>query len=704
MFSFDLLKCLTLVCVLLLGSCQEKDSNTWSVYKADAAGTSFAPLTQIDRDNVSKLEVAWTFAPKDGKEGVAGGKFECNPIVIDDVMYTTSARRLVYALDAGTGTEIWSFDPFDGGPGGGNCRGVTYWSGEEGERILFTADEFMYALDAHTGLKISSFGDDGRIPLDVGLGVDPDLVSVKLTTPGIIYDDLIIVGSAVGDYFGAAPGHIRAYNVISGEMEWIFHTIPQPGELGHDTWPEGAWKTSGSANNWAGMCLDVDRAIVYAPLGSPTYDFYGADRHGQNLFGNCLVALDARTGKLKWHFQTVHHDLWDYDLPAPPTLVTVEKEGVKVDAVSLVSKIGFVYFFDRETGEPIFPIEERPVAPSDVEGEAAWPTQPFPTKPAPLVRQTMTEDDITDLSTGRDTILARLRSLRSEGLFTPPSVGGTLMIPGTKGGVEYGGAAYDPGTGRLFVNANESPEIMTMQEGRKIRRVTSFYDYGEDYYKRFCVSCHREDKSGQPPLIASLVDLSDHLTKEEVSDVVRKGRGRMPAFSTISEDQMNGIIAYLFEEGKEEVVRISEEPKPHERYQNVTAYSYFRAPDGYLAIKPPWGTMNSVDVSTGEYDWRVPLGNVPEKQKPGAPETGIESWGGPMVTAGGLLFISATRDHKFRAFDSSTGDVLWQIDLPNGGFANPASYMVDGIQYVVLAVSATEEAPSGSVMAFALPK
>ncbi len=696
----------SLVVLLGMQSCSPPKANvSWPVYKGDPGSSSYSTLRQIHTDNVSHMIEAWEFNPNDAPAGVRYGKYECHPIVIDNVIYATSARHTVYAIDGTSGEKIWSFDPFRGGRGGGLCRGVTFWTNGQESRILFTADGFLYALESNTGEVISSFGEEGRVNLEMNLGVNPDSVRVRSTTPGIIYKDLIIMGSAVSETYGAAPGHIRAYDVRSGEMEWIFHTIPHPGEEGYDTWPKNAWKTAGAANNWAGMSLDVERGLVYVPLGSPAYDFYGADRIGKNLYGNALVVLSADNGKLQWHFQTVHHDLWDYDLPSPPTLIKYVKNDREIDAVSLTTKTGFLFLFDRETGEPLYPIEERPVPPAVIEGESAWPTQPFPTHPPPFSRQRMGVEDVTDVSeNARDSVMKRFLTLRSEGLFTPAEERGTVLLPGSRGGAEWGGSAYDSVAGLLYINANESPEILTLKKfGSTDRRSISFYDYGQRYYTNFCENCHGKNLEGDLSS-PSLENIEDRLAKEETIKKIKDGGGRMPGFNLMTSTEEDAILSFLYEEGKDTMVPRRNMSSKKEGYRNVTAYSYFLDPDGYPAVKQPWGTLTAYNVRTGEYQWQVPLGNFPERQKDINVHTGAENWGGPIVTAGGLIFIGATKDEKFRAFDKHTGRMLWETEIKGGGYATPTTYMANGVQYVLIAVSGTPENPSGSIKAFAVPK
>jgi quinoprotein glucose dehydrogenase len=681
------------------------DQNTWRTYKGDAGSSSYSSLRQIDRENINELQVAWTFRPNDAPQGSRYGKYECNPIVIDTVLYTTSPRHWVYAVDARNGQKLWSFDPFDGERGGGVSRGVTYWEEGTDRRILFTASHYLYALNAARGTVISEFGNEGKVNLNEGLGVDPDSVWVIPTSPGIVYGNLLILGSEVSELYDAAPGHIRAYNIRNGALEWTFHTIPRPGEAGYDTWPEEAWKYAGGANNWGGMSLDQRRGIVFVPLGSPTYDFYGANRKGKNLYGNCLVALDAATGKLIWHFQTVHHDLWDYDLPAPPNLVTVEQDGKKIDAVALTSKVGFLYLLNRVTGESLFPIEERQVPASSIPGEEAWPTQPFPLKPDPYVRQSMTTQEINDASPAfRDSVMTHYNRLRYEGLFTPPDPKGTLMLPGTRGGSEWGGAAYDPVTGMLYLNANESPEISTVQKVRRHNNLDNLtvYDQGRIFYNRYCASCHGPNREGQEPINPGLLGIKNRMSKNDVLKKIEIGGGRMPSFSSILKGNDKAILAYLFDIQNKALAATQGEEDTTTHYLNITAYSNFTGPGGQSSIKPPWGTLNAVDLSRGAYAWRIPLGNYPELQQKGAPETGMENWGGPMVTAGGLVFIGATRDNKFRAFDKISGRLLWETVLPGPGYATPSTYQCEGKQYVVISITGSQQEPGGLLVAFGL--
>src|SRR5680860_1154976 len=483
---------LVLLCCIGCSTVNDEEG-TWSVYKADKESSSYSPLEQINKENVKKLKSIWTFRPNDASEGTNFSRSESNPIVIDGIMYTTSARHRLYALNARDGTRIWSFDPFDGGRGGGVSRGVTYWEDGNDKRILFTAGDQLFAVNAGTGKPIATFGNKGKVSMNVGLRGDPSTISVIPTSPGIVYKNLLILGAEVSELYGAEPGYIRAYDIQSGELEWTFHTIPKPGEIGYETWPIDAWKYAGGVNDWAGMSVDEERQMVFLALGSPSYDFYGADRKGENLFGNCVVALNAGNGEYIWHFQTIHHDLWDYDLPAPPNLVTIERDGKKIDAVAQTSKIGFLYVLDRETGEPLFPVVEKEVPASNIPGEQAWPTQPYPLKPEPYARQFITKDDLKYYSqTSYDSLIKAFSSYRYEGLFTPPDTIGTFVLPGTRGGSSWGGGAFDPATGILYVKSNDSPEINLLKKivpRNGTAESSSLYEQGEKFYKNYCLNC-----------------------------------------------------------------------------------------------------------------------------------------------------------------------------------------------------------------------
>lgn len=700
-----------LVFLLLIGCQSDTDKDrTWEVYLSDAESSQYSSLDQINVSNVDQLQEAWRFEISDMPEGARPGTCESNPIIVDGVLYATSARDWLYAINAETGEQIWSYDAYDGGesPGLGITRGVTYWEDGDDKRILFGAGRNLIALDAKTGKPISTFGVNGRVNLNDGVRENPETVSVTSTSPGIIYNDLIIMGSRVPDEYGSKPGFIQAYNCKTGELVWTFHTIPQPGEPGYETWPEDAYQYAGGVNNWAGMSLDSQRGIVFVPLGSPTYDFYGANRKGKNLYGNSLVALDAATGEYIWHYQTVHHDLWDYDLPSPPNLAQVRWNGEEIDAVAQVTKQGFVFVFNRETGEPLYPIEERSVPASNMPDEEAWPTQPFPLKPEPFARQWMTEEDLTHYSAAdHDSITRQFRSMRYEGLYTPPDLKGTIQLPGTRGGANWGGAAYDPATTYLYIRSSNAPDIMTIRNVSEEPQADSIsvFEIGQNIYMNYCATCHGQDRSGTEPY-PSLIGLEDRMSRETALEVTRTGAGIMPGFASTIEGNEEAIIAFLYQELEQQsnmvaTADMDQTQTEYDRYVHTTPYRTWQDPSGNPALTPPWGTLNALNLSTGEYAWQIPLGNNEKLQEEGAPPTGREGKAGPIVTAGGLVFISGSEDQQFQAFDKKTGELIWETTLPAAYNATPSTYEINGKQFVVLSVGGNEENPSGFIIAFA---
>ena len=594
----------------------------WRTTGGDPGNARYSYLDQINRQNVAALQIAWDYHTGDSS---THSQIQATPIIVDGVLYTSTPALNVIALRGDNGTLIWRFDPFTNRPRATHVnRGVVFWSDSTQRRVFFTAGRRLYSLDASTGQPDRAFGDSGSVDLSAGLDRDVSNTDVLATSPGVVFQDLLIQGTRVGEGEGAAPGDIRAYDVRTGKIRWTFHTIPRPGEYGYDSWPADAWRTAGGANSWAGMTVDTRRGIVFIPTGSATPDFYGGQRHGKNLFSSTLLALDARTGQRLWHFQTVHHDLWDRDLPTAPNLVRITRDRKPINAVAQITKSGFVFLFDRQTGAPLFPIEERPAPPSDLRGEQAWPTQPIPIKPAPFARQSISDADINDLNPETHAaLLQRFHNLRRDGLFAPPSQNGTIVLPGFDGGGEWGGAAVDLLTGVMYVNASDVPWIAAMRD-------------------------------------TALAD-----------SAARRARGSRVQLS------------------------------PYD----FAGYERWRDSAGYPAIKPPWGTLSAIDLNTGDYRWRIPLGEHPELKSRGIRDTGAEQYGGPIVTAGGLVFIAATMDERFRAFDKDTGQLLWQTTLPAAGYATPSTYMVNGKQYVVIAAGGGKlGTKSGdSYVAFALP-
>jgi len=676
----------------------------WKVYGGGPESIRYSTLDQINRENVQKLQVAWTFDTGDVFEG---SEMQCNPVIVDGVLFATTPKLRVIALDAATGKQRWSFDPNDGAkiPHAVRNRGVTYWEDGHDQRIFVSSRHYLYALDARTGALVTKFGDAGRIDLREGLGRDPPEISISISTPGVIYQDLIILGGLMSEDLPSPPGDIRAYDVRTGKMRWSFHTIPHPGEFGYETWPKDAWKYSGSANNWAGMAVDEKRGLVFSPTGSAAFDFYGSNRVGDDLFANSLIALNAATGQRVWHFQAVKHDLWDRDFPAPPNLVTVKRDGKLVDAVAQITKAGVVFVFERATGKPLFPIEYREVQRSEVDGEVTASTQPFPLKPTPFARQMLTEDMLTRRTPeAHEAALAQFRKIRSAGQFVPPSFEGTVVFPGFDGGGEWGGAAFDPATGLLYVNANEMAWILRLVERPKTEGRTS----GRQLYLANCASCHRQDLHGSPPDFPSLVNIGNRYSEPEIRTITREGRGRMPAFAQLSRPEMHALVHFLLT-GDDTAVeaRTSASPWPFGLKYTSDGYNKFLDPDGYPAVEPPWGTLNAINLDTGEIAWKIPFGEFPELVAKGIRNTGSENYGGPVVTAGGLLFIGATdHDRKFHAFDKATGKLLWETTLPAGGNATPATYEVDGRQFVVIAAGGgkSKQPSGGSYVAFALPE
>lgn len=610
----------------------------WRTTGNDKGGTRYSTLKQINRENVKSLRVAWTYRAGDA-DAEKKTTIECTPIVVGGVMYLTTVKSKVVALDAATGRELWKYDPFlDYTPakiyhsGGGVNRGVAFWQGQASRpvaraasrlaadkttppaRILLASfDGRLISLDAKTGKPDPAFGSNGSVDLRQGMERDLSELTYGATAPPGIFEDIVIIGPSVGEGPApSAPGDVRAFDARTGRELWRFHTVPRPGEVGYETWAGESWRNRGGANPWSGVTIDAKRGLAFVATGSAAFDFYGGDRAGENLFANCVIALDARTGKRRWHFQTVKHDIWDYDNPTPPILATVMRNGKAIDAVVQLTKTGNVFLLDRETGKPLFDVEYRPVPGSEIPGEKAAATQPFPTRPSGIVPQNFTEEMVTDLSKkAHDEVLARLRNLRHGPIFTPLGLEGTVVLPGLFGGFSWSGGAFDPETGTLYANTNNIPRLMNL------RAVNA----------------------------------------------------------------------------------------PDGPYR-VSGYGRFNDAEGYPAVKPPWGMLNAIDLNNGEVKWKQTLGEYPELLKRGLSPTGTENLGGAVVTAGGVIFIAATKDEKFRAFDKTDGRLLWETRLPAGGYATPSVYLAGGKQFVVIAAGGggkLETKVGDEFIAFALP-
>jgi quinoprotein glucose dehydrogenase len=690
------------VLVFLLATCSfaENRYRGWEAFGGSSDNIHYSSLKQINTGNVSKLKVAWTFETGDA---YPESEIQCNPIIVNGVMFATTPKLRVVALDAATGKEIWSYDGLQGKRANHKNRGLTYWTDGKESRILLGLGYYLISLDARSGKPDPKFGDGGKVDMRAAFDRPQELVTLSLPTPGAIYKDLIILGSSVPEAHPSTPGDIRAYNVRNGKLAWTFHTIPRPGEFGHDTWPAEAWKHSGGANNWAGLVVDQARGLVLIPTGSAAFDFYGADRHGDNLFANSIICLNAANGERKWHYQTIRHDVWDLDFPCAPLLVTVKHKGKLIDAVAQAGKDGYVYVLNRETGESLFPVEERAVPSSAVDGEMLSTRQKLPLKPAPFTRQEFTGDMITRRTEAvHQTMSEQLRGLDFGKRFTPPGMKGTIIFPGFSGGAEWGGQAYDPETHLFYVNANEMPWLLRIVPSTGTQRRST----ASRVYRSQCASCHRPDRKGAPPEYPALLELTGRLTEAQIRTVLEKGSGRMPSFAHLGEAAIGAMTDYLLDRGDKEVLIERRGPKPPVQLKyTFDGYNQFLDPDGYPAVTPPWGTLSAINLDTGEYAWKIPFGEYPELVAQGMKDTGSPNHGGGIVTAGGLFFIAGTpHDRKLRAFDKKTGKLLWETVLSHGGNATPAMYEVKGKQYIVVPAGGGRGTPSGGTfVAFSLP-
>jgi len=710
----------------------------WSDYGGGPDSSHFVALDQINKSNVSQLQVAWVYPTGDNHA------YLFNPIVVDNVMYVLARNSSLVALDAVTGKEIWIHENLPGL----TSRGIAYWESRnrKDRRLIFAINDYLEEIDARTGKSILTFGKNGLVDLRQGLGRDPLTINrIQTDTPGRVFGDLILLGSTPGEAYLAPPGDIRAYNVITGKLVWTFHTIPHPGEFGYETWPKDAWKYSGGANTWGEITVDGKRGIAYFPTGSPTYDYYGADRIGSNLFANSLVALDARTGKRLWHFQLVHHDLWDYDTTAAPQLLTVTHNGKRVDVVAQSSKQGFLYVFDRVTGKPLWPIEERPVPKSLMPGEEAWPTQPFPTAPPPFARQKATADDVNPYILTTDERTAwkkRIAAMRNEGLYTPPGMTETISMPGARGGSNWGSGAANPAKGMMYLNTQDWPTIYKLSLEDPLGK-RSEDTSASGVYRARCQACHGvkgvRSGSGPPPLAA----VGKRLALDAFRLSVRNGRGKMPAFRDLDDAAIERLFAYLSAlapaGGNAEATAGKSTPPrgpviasggapggltarpgnadqytplggpdypagsqtPHVRY--YTDWGLY--PNQPYILGPPWSSVVAYDLNAGTIKWKVPLGQDAVAEAQGARDTGafMAEHHGMIVTSTGLIFIAAS-DGKIRALDEETGKVLWTAALPAGSEGIPAMYQAGGRQFLVVPASSNINAGGGHPAGGAVPQ
>ena len=714
-----LIYCMIMTALIMMSCNSKKNYTGWVQYKGSDENIHYSSLTQIDTGNVKQLQVAWEYH-SGGVDTANHSQMQCNPIMIDGLLYGTSPNMKLFAIDATTGKEKWQFNPFDSLAGNkrmffilNNCRGITYWTdGRDDKRILYTAGSALYSINALDGKLVKDFGAGGKVDLHEGLDRDVKDLFITATSPGIIYKDIIIMGSRVDEGAAAAPGHIRAYNVKTGKRQWIFHTIPQPGEPGYETWDDTtAYKFIGGANAWSGFSLDKERGIVYTSTGSASYDWYGGRRAGNDLYGNCVLALDAATGKHIWHFQTVHHDVWDRDLSSPPALVTITREGKKVDALAVTTKSGFIFLFDRTNGKPLNEIVEKKVPQqSDLTGEKLAATQPFPTVPAPFMRQLFTEKDINPLlpDSSYAAIKKRLASYKNDNMFNPPSLQGTVVFPGLDGGAEWGGPTFDPSSGLLYINANEMAWVIQAVDVKNIPvKPENNLEAGARLYQSTCMNCHGPERKGAGNF-PSLINVEKKYTAVSFDTLLQSGRRMMPAFKQLNVAERNAIASFILDistqKNKRFIDTSSKKNDPFKLPYTITGYNKFLSNEGYPAIAPPWGTLNAIDLNTGKYVWKKTLGN--DADFPNAKEpTGVENYGASVVTAGGLLFIAATKDGKLRAFNKRDGSLLWEVSLPVPGYATPSVYELNGKQYIVIACGGGKmNTKSGdSYMAFALP-
>ncbi len=661
----------------------------WPVFSGDSKARQYSALSQINASNVDRLTLSWRYASAKGAQIPPASELQMNPLIIDGVLYGRNPNYNVFALNAATGEELWTYQPQADYAGTSYMRGLASWSDGKQRRLFFSNGHWLFALNAETASLQREFGNNGVVDMRKGLGKDYTRVSINAPSPGVVFENLLIMGSAVLETDGAAPGHIRAYDVRSGEIVWTFHTIPKPGDYGSDTWPSEYLSTAGGANAWAGLSVDVERGLVFVPTGSPTPDFDGSKRKGKNLFGNSVIALDAKTGQRRWHYQTVHHDLWDRDLSSAPTLATIQHNDESKDVVIQASKQGVLYVLDRDTGEPIFPIAEEAVSTAGLPGQHHWPSQPRVTLPEPFTRQTFDESDLSDINEETyDYVRALYADAKPFSYFAPVTTEKTILNPGFYGGANWGGGAFNPKSNRYFINATEAPALVHYEE--IVMSPEESNAQGKLAFKNYCSGCHGQQLEGFYPYAPNLRGISKRLLKNEAIATVQRGKGRMMSFAHLPQHEIETVTDYLFELDRKlenPEATLTQSAKQGSIAYAFAGYNDFLDQHYYPAIKPPWGTLTAFDMSTGKRLWQQVLGEHKELTAQGVPKTGTRNYGGPVVTESGLLIIAATMDEMLRVFDQADGRLLWEYKLPAAGYATPSVYAVDGKQYIVIAAS-----------------
>ena len=669
--------------LLMFYSCD--NSKDWNVYGGSYERTQYVDSDKINQDNISNLSKVWEYSTLDNDDF---SQIQTNPLIVNGKFYGVSPKLKLFSLNAESGSEIWIFDPFqkdkkyfENEDSRINvCRGITLFEDKyQNSFIFYAVGSKLFKINLKDGEPDLSFGNTGYVDLHIGLGENSNSLFVTMTSPGVIYKNLIIVGSSVSEGNPAAKGNIRAFDANSGDLIWVFKTIPEIGEEGYESYDDSnAFRRLGGANAWAGLTLDEERGILYAPTGSVSYDFYGGDRVGDNLFANSIIALDALNGKKIWHFQTVHHDVWDRDLPTPPVLFDYKVNDTIIPSLAQVTKSGYIFLLNRINGKPIYEIKEKDVpSNSKLVGEVLSKTQPIPSFPDAFSRQSFTDNDINPFVSNneRDSLLKVLSSISKEDVFSPPTEKGTLIFPGFDGGAEWGGPALDPVNNKLYINSNEMPWILTM------KKVSNSDSQGMNIYNKQCLMCHGIDYkgSGRNPTI---IGLKDKYSYEDLISLIKKGKGYMPGFEFLDNQKINVLVDYILELKDGDKTDLSS--MNEEVFYTSTGYNKFITKDGYPAINPPWGTLSSINLDTGKIDWKIPLGQTEIGRKNNI-LTGSENYGGPIVTKSGIIFIAATLDKKIRAFKNNDGKLLWEMDLPYAGFATPSYYEINGNPYIAIA-------------------